>query len=89
MIEFIDEFLNYLSVERGLADNTLSAYRRDLTQYTSFLSKKNIKQSSAVQRQHVTDYLMNQKEMILFLQGLMYGFFLPATRWIAGENSGL
>ena len=30
--EFIDEFMNYLSVERGLAKNTLLAYRRDLDQ---------------------------------------------------------
>ena len=42
MKEFIDEFMNYLSVERGLASNTLLAYRRDLNKYTDYLSQKGI-----------------------------------------------
>ena len=43
MKEFIDEFMNYLSVERGLAKNTLLAYRRDLEKYIDYLSQKGIK----------------------------------------------
>ena len=43
MKEFIDEFMNYLSVERGLAKNTLLAYRRDLDKYIDYLSQKGIK----------------------------------------------
>lgn len=31
------EFLNYISVERGLADNTISAYRRDINKYIDYL----------------------------------------------------
>ena len=38
----IEEFLNYLSVERGLAINTLDAYRRDLNKYTEVLESKKI-----------------------------------------------
>ena len=37
MNEFINEFINYLSVERGLANNTLLAYRRDLKKYSQYL----------------------------------------------------
>ncbi|MGQ0849478.1 MAG: site-specific tyrosine recombinase XerD [Actinomycetota bacterium] len=33
----IDEYLSALAVERGLAANTVSAYRRDLRQYLTFL----------------------------------------------------
>lgn len=32
-----DAYLAHLSVERGLSDNTLAAYRRDLTRYIGFL----------------------------------------------------
>lgn len=36
----IEEFIDYLSVERGLAKNTLLSYQSDLIQYKSFLQKK-------------------------------------------------
>jgi integrase/recombinase XerD len=37
MHDLIEGFINYLAVERGLADNTLLAYKRDLNKYTYFL----------------------------------------------------
>lgn len=36
----IKEFIDYLSVERGLAKNTLLSYQSDLIQYKNFLQKK-------------------------------------------------
>ena len=42
MKELIDTFLNYLSVERGLANNTIIAYREDLNNYLSFIEKSRI-----------------------------------------------
>ena len=37
---WIDRFLHYLAVERGLADNTLASYHHDLQQFASFLSER-------------------------------------------------
>ncbi len=34
--DHIDNFLDFLSVERGLAENTLLAYRRDLEKYDAY-----------------------------------------------------
>src|SRR5476649_2281277 len=62
MKEFIDEFMNYISVERGLAQNTLLAYRRDLTKYIDYLSTKNINTSSNVNREHVSDFMFDLKK---------------------------
>ena len=47
------EFLNYLSVEKGLAVNTLEAYRRDLVHYDAFLKKEKVSDWSKVSRTHI------------------------------------
>ncbi len=62
MKEFIEEFINFLSVERGLAHNTLLAYRRDLVQYTGYLEKKGLVQPNRIAREVVTDYMFKQKQ---------------------------
>ena len=62
MVEFIEEFLNYLSVERGLAKNTLLAYRRDLVKYIGYLDKAGIKTSDQIVRDHITKFMYTQKE---------------------------
>ncbi|MEO0024897.1 MAG: Tyrosine recombinase XerD [Actinomycetota bacterium] len=36
----VDEYLRHLAIERGVADNTLAAYRRDLASYLSFLERE-------------------------------------------------
>lgn len=58
----IEEFINYLAVERGLADNTLLAYRQDLKKYSFFLSKKGVKESRQVKRDHITDFMYDEKK---------------------------
>ena len=35
----IEDFIHYIQIERGLADNTLEAYRRDLTKYQDYLNE--------------------------------------------------
>jgi integrase/recombinase XerD len=39
---FIDQFLNYLLVEKGLSKKTLEAYSRDIIKYRNFLAEKKI-----------------------------------------------
>jgi integrase/recombinase XerD len=38
----IDRYLRHLAIERGLAQNTLDAYRRDLDAYAAFLAERGI-----------------------------------------------
>jgi len=54
--------MDYLSVERGLAKNTLLAYRRDLDKYIEYLSQKGIKTSPQVNREHVSGFMFDLKK---------------------------
>lgn len=47
------EYLDYLAVERGLARNTIAAYRRDLTTYCAYLERAGIVSFEEVTRQVV------------------------------------
>ena len=63
MKDFIEEFVNYLLVERGLSENTISAYRTDLYKYADFLTqKKNRLHLDGVSRDDIRDYMMFEKE---------------------------
>jgi integrase/recombinase XerD len=55
-------YLDHLTVERGLADNTLKSYRRDLRRYLSFLQAQGIGDLSAVTEQTVAGFLMALRE---------------------------
>jgi integrase/recombinase XerD len=58
----IKEFINYLSVEKGLAENSLFAYGSDLRKYAGFLTRKKISSLDQVNRTHVTQFLFDEKE---------------------------
>jgi integrase/recombinase XerD len=40
--EFLNKFLDYLSVEKGLAQNTVRSYERDLRRYAEFMKTKRL-----------------------------------------------
>lgn len=52
----IDDYLQHLGVERGLAVNTLAAYRRDLARYQKFLTDAGVDSPGAVTRHHVSQF---------------------------------
>ena len=38
----VDRYLRHVSIERGLAENTLQAYRRDLVAYLGALTRRGV-----------------------------------------------
>ena len=63
MDEWIDSFLDYMAVERGVSPHTLSAYRNDLRQLVEFLRSRQAGAGErqaweAVDEQTVSGYLM-------------------------------
>ena len=55
-------YLDHLSVERGLAANTLSSYRRDLRRYLGYLDSVQVADLDAITEQTVLGFLMALRE---------------------------
>lgn len=62
MKELIDSFLDYLSVERALAKNTILAYRADLNLYLDFIDKRGIVVFSKATKNDIVEFMLFQKE---------------------------
>jgi integrase/recombinase XerD len=58
----IRTYLDHLSIEKGLAANTLSSYRRDLRRYREFLDEKATGELDAITEATVTDFLVRLRE---------------------------
>ncbi len=55
-------YLDHLVVERGVAANTLSSYRRDLRRYLGWLAERGIEDLVGVDEQVVTGFLVRLRE---------------------------
>jgi integrase/recombinase XerD len=55
----VDQYLNYLLVEKGLSKNTLESYSSDLTRYLNFLKTKRIKTISDVDTPAILKHLIS------------------------------
>lgn len=62
MEELIEEFLNYLAVERGLSQNTISSYRRDLFKFAKYLKSQKLDSPNKIQRKDITAFMLNEKD---------------------------
>ena len=62
IVRAIRTYLDHLSVERGLAANTLTSYRRDLRRYQAYLDELGIESLDAVTEATVTSFLVRLRE---------------------------
>ncbi|GAB3791602.1 site-specific tyrosine recombinase XerD [Virgibacillus kimchii] len=59
----IDDFFHYLLIERGLSENTLTSYKRDLNLYTDYIAKTVEKTDwNHVTRNDIIHFLQNVKD---------------------------
>lgn len=58
----VDTFLRHITLERGLAANTVSSYRRDLAAYSAWLETNGVTELTDVTSQHAGDYLASLRE---------------------------
>ncbi|AKX94284.1 site-specific tyrosine recombinase XerD [Neomoorella thermoacetica] len=62
MHELVDQFLYYLVVERGLAENTLASYNSDLQQFLLYLEGAGVKSPRDVTRGLLVAYLVKMQQ---------------------------
>jgi len=51
----VDQFLDHITLERGLSANTRQAYRADLAGFCDYLSSAGVSSLNDVRRKHVLD----------------------------------
>jgi len=54
--ELADQFINHLRIERGLADNTIQSYSRDLVRFLGYLDLRGVSPVNAA-RKDITGYI--------------------------------
>lgn len=62
MFDLLDQYLNYLMVERGASANTLDAYSRDLNGYLTFMVRSGLKSIHAITAEQVVAYLTARRK---------------------------
>ena len=62
MKALIDQFLDYVALERGLSDNTREAYERDLKSFAAFAERRGVGSPHEVSRKNILDYLTAERE---------------------------
>ena len=75
MKEAIDRFINYLRVEKGFSDNTILAYKNDLSQLASFVETEATRQGK-----EPTWVNLNRQEMLRYLLNLQEKRYAETTR---------
>lgn len=58
----LDSYMEFLKVEKGLANNTIQAYTNDLLKFLTFLQKKKISEPSQIKREHVVAFSIERSE---------------------------
>ncbi|MFE5471464.1 site-specific tyrosine recombinase XerD [Bacillus safensis] len=63
MNDQLSDFIHFMTVERGLSENTIVSYKRDLQNYLSFLmTHEQLTDINDVTRMHIIHYLKQLKE---------------------------
>jgi len=57
LTDSIEDYLDYLTSERGLSENTVASYRGDLAQYAAHLAKSGITDPSKIAERDVREYI--------------------------------
>lgn len=58
----LDSFLSYLAVEKGLSENTLESYGRDVRKFVRYIEENGPASADDIKYSHILDYLSHFKD---------------------------
>lgn len=64
MEQYIQSFIDFIRVEKGLAANSIAAYQRDLEKYNNYLKDKNITNVRNIFQKNISDFLFSLRGKI-------------------------
>ena len=67
--QYSEEFLNYSRIERGLSNNSISAYTRDLRRFYVFLTKRTVELRD-FQQKELDEFIIGLKEQKLAISSI-------------------
>ncbi len=62
---YLEAFIDYLRVEKGLASNSICAYSADLKKYAKYLKKRGLNDLGSIARKDIIDFLFFMRKKIL------------------------
>jgi len=62
MNSMLEQFLDFVRLEKGLSPNTSDAYRQDLGNFIAWLQVRRVNSINKVTRRHIMDYLLDLKD---------------------------
>lgn len=87
-LQDLSEYLTFLEIERGLAQNTIDAYRRDLSDFLDYCLSKGVESIKKIERTHINGYFLSIHEKKLSPTSVMRktasirGFF----KWLCANE---
>ncbi len=62
MKSMLDQFIDFINLEKGLSPHTAEAYHQDLSDFIAWIQRRGINALAAVTRRHIMDYLLDLRE---------------------------
>jgi integrase/recombinase XerD len=88
MQDILQDFINYLRIERNLSNNTIAAYHNDLNRFIQFLEDTRLKHPGEIQLQQLQDYINCLSTLMLSPSSLARNFSSVRAffRFMQGEG---
>ena len=89
-IQYLSEYLEFLEVEKGLSDNTVEAYRNDLTSFLDFCCQRGANEIDEIDRSDINAYILKLRDekyspsSVVRKIASMRGFF----KWFCANDYG-